>query len=136
MKARVRSLVAVVMTAAIPSLSMAQARAAGSTLIIVYVLFQLFLWNASSRLTDTTSDLRHVIEMSHDLAGTLDPKDVGHRLARHIAVAHGTDDLFVRAVQHLVDGVVVLLARVPGPGSKPSTRHRDCSRRSGRRPTR
>jgi diguanylate cyclase (GGDEF)-like protein len=60
-----------------------------TTVVIVYVLFQVFLWNASSRLTDTTSELRHVIEMSHDLAATLDPKDVGNRLARHIAqVAH------------------------------------------------
>ncbi|HET9850976.1 MAG TPA: EAL domain-containing protein [Candidatus Limnocylindrales bacterium] len=57
--------------------------------VVVYVLLQLFLWNASTRLTDTTSELRHVIQMSHDLAATLDPKDVGHRLARHIAqVAH------------------------------------------------
>ena len=63
-----------------------------STLIIVYVLFQLFLWNASTRLTDTTSELRHVIEMSHDLAATLDPKDVGHRLARHIALVAHADD--------------------------------------------
>jgi diguanylate cyclase (GGDEF)-like protein len=63
-----------------------------STLIIVYVLFQLFLWNASARLTDTTSELRHVIEMAHDLAATLDPSDVGHRMARHIAqVAHADD---------------------------------------------
>ena len=60
-----------------------------SAVVVVYVLFQLFLWNASTRLTDTTSELRHVIQMSHDLAATLDPKDVGHRLARHIAlVAH------------------------------------------------
>ncbi len=60
--------------------------------VVVYVLFQLFLWNASTRLTDTTSELRHVIEMSHDLAATLDPKDVGHRLARHIAhVAHADE---------------------------------------------
>ncbi|HEX3264945.1 MAG TPA: diguanylate cyclase, partial [Candidatus Limnocylindrales bacterium] len=60
--------------------------------VVVYVLFQLFLWNASTRLTDTTSELRHVIEMSHDLAETLEPNDVGHRLARHIAeVAHADD---------------------------------------------
>ena len=63
-----------------------------STLIIVYVLFQLFLWNASTRLTDTTSELRHVVEMAHDLAATLDPKDVGHRLARHIALVAHADD--------------------------------------------
>jgi diguanylate cyclase (GGDEF)-like protein len=60
-----------------------------STVVIVYGLFQVFLWNASKRLSDTTSELRHVIEMSHDLAATLDPKDVGNRLARHIArIAH------------------------------------------------
>ena len=64
----------------------------GTALIIVYVLFQLFLWNASTRLTDTTSELRHVVEMSHDLGSTLDPKDVGHRLARHIALISGADD--------------------------------------------
>jgi diguanylate cyclase (GGDEF)-like protein len=63
-----------------------------STLIIVYGLFQLFLWNASTRLTDTAQELRHVIEMSHDLAATLDPKDVGHRLARHIALVSHADD--------------------------------------------
>jgi diguanylate cyclase (GGDEF)-like protein len=61
-------------------------------LVLVYVLFLLFLRNASTRMSDTTSELRHVIAMSHDLAETLDPKDVGHRLARHIAlVTHATD---------------------------------------------
>jgi diguanylate cyclase (GGDEF)-like protein len=60
--------------------------------VVVYVLLQLFLWNASTRLTDTTQELRHVIEMSHDLAATLDPKDVGHRLARHIALVAHADD--------------------------------------------
>ena len=63
-----------------------------SGLVTVYVLFLVFLWNASTRLTDTASELRHVIEMSHDLAGTLDPADVGHRLARHIALVARADD--------------------------------------------
>jgi diguanylate cyclase (GGDEF)-like protein len=63
-----------------------------TTLIVVYGLFQFFLWNASTRLTDTTQELRHVIEMSHDLAATLDPKDVGHRLARHIALVAHADE--------------------------------------------
>ena len=63
-----------------------------STIVIVYVLFQVFLLNASTRLTDTASELRHVIEMSHDLAATLDPKDVGNRLARHIALVARADD--------------------------------------------
>jgi diguanylate cyclase (GGDEF)-like protein len=63
-----------------------------STLVTVYAIFQIFLWSASTRLGDTTSELRHVVEMSHDLAGTLDPTDVGHRLARHIALVAHADD--------------------------------------------
>ena len=62
-----------------------------STVVIVYVLFLVFLRNASTRLSDTASELRHVIEMSHDLAATLDPKDVGNRLARHIALVARAD---------------------------------------------
>ncbi len=63
-----------------------------SGLVTVYILFLVFLWNASTRLSDTATELRHVIEMSHDLAGTLDPADVGHRLARHIALVARADD--------------------------------------------
>jgi diguanylate cyclase (GGDEF)-like protein len=63
-----------------------------STLATVYAVFLVFVWTASTRLTDTTQELRHVIEMSHDLAATLDPKDVGHRLARHIAIVSHADD--------------------------------------------
>jgi diguanylate cyclase (GGDEF)-like protein len=63
-----------------------------SAKIVVYVLFQLFLWNASKRLTDTTGELRHVLEMSHDLAETMDPHDVGNALARHIATVAKADD--------------------------------------------
>ena len=74
--------------------------------IVVYVLFQLFLWNASTRLTDTTSELRHVIEMSHDLAATLDPKDVGHRLARHIALVSHADDCVLSTWDHEGDRVI------------------------------
>jgi diguanylate cyclase (GGDEF)-like protein len=77
-----------------------------STLVIVYVLFQLFLWNASTRLTDTASELRHVIEMSHDLAATLDPKDVGHRLARHIALVSHADDCVLSTWDRVGDRVM------------------------------
>ena len=74
--------------------------------VIVYVLFQLFLWNASTRLTDTTSELRHVIEMSHDLAATLEPNDVGHRLARHIAEVAHADDCVLSTWDHDNDRVI------------------------------
>jgi len=77
-----------------------------STVVVVYVLFQLFLWNASSRLTDTASELRHVIDMSHDLAATLDPKDVGNRLARHIALVARADECVLSTWDRTGDLVV------------------------------
>ena len=77
-----------------------------STVVIVYVLFQVFLWNASTRLTDTASELRHVIEMSHDLAATLDPKDVGNRLARHIALVARADECVLSTWDRAGDRVV------------------------------
>ncbi|MBI2782093.1 MAG: EAL domain-containing protein [Chloroflexi bacterium] len=75
-------------------------------LVLVYVLFLLFLWNASTRLTDTAAELRHVIDMSHDLAATLDPKDVGHRLARHIALVAHADDCVLSTWDRATDQVV------------------------------
>ena len=89
-----------------------------STLVIVYVLFQLFLWNASTRLTDTASELRHVIEMAHDLAATMDPKDVGHRLARHIALISHADDCVLSTWDREGDRVVTF-------GGHPIERGRD-----------
>ena len=77
-----------------------------STIVVVYVLFQVFLWNASSRLTDTASELRHVIEMSHDLAATLDSKDVGNQLARHIALVAHADDCVLSTWDRPGDRVV------------------------------
>ncbi len=77
-----------------------------TTLVLVYVAFQLFLWNAGSRLTDTTSELRHVVEMSHDLASTLDPLEIGHRLARHIALVSKADDCVLSTWDREGDRVV------------------------------
>ena len=74
--------------------------------VVIYILFQLFLWNASTRLTETTSELRHVIEMSHDLAATMDPRDVGHRLARHIALVAHADDCVLSTWDHEGDRVI------------------------------
>jgi diguanylate cyclase (GGDEF)-like protein len=84
-----------------------------STLVIVYVLFELFLWNASSRLTDTTTELRHVIEMAHDLAASLDQQDVGNRIARHIALVAGADDCVLSTWDRTGDRVVTFGAYPP-----------------------
>jgi diguanylate cyclase (GGDEF)-like protein len=77
-----------------------------TTMIVVFAVFQLFLWNASTRLTGTATELRHVIEMSHDLAETLDPKDVGHRLARHLALVAHADDCVLSTWDRAGDAVI------------------------------
>ena len=88
-----------------------------SAKLVVYVLFQLFLWNASKRLTDTTSELRHVLDMSHDLAATLDPHDVGNALARHIASVARADDCVLSTWDRDADRVVTFgLFPIDQPG--------------------
>jgi len=77
-----------------------------SGLVIVYVLFELFLFTASTRLTDAATELRHVIAMSRDLAATLDPKDVGDALARHIAQVAAADDCAISTWDRENDRVV------------------------------
>jgi diguanylate cyclase (GGDEF)-like protein len=77
-----------------------------STLIIVYGLFQLFLYNASVQVTDTASELRHALDMSHDLAGTLDPQEVGNLIASHIANASGASDCALSTWDKIDDRLV------------------------------
>jgi diguanylate cyclase (GGDEF)-like protein len=89
-----------------------------SAKLVVYVLFQLFLWSASRRLTETTSELRHVLEMSHDLAETMDPHDVGNALARHIANVAKADDCVLSTWDKEADRVVTFglyPIDLPGP---------------------
>jgi diguanylate cyclase (GGDEF)-like protein len=77
-----------------------------SALVIVYGLFQLFLYNASVQVTDTASELRHALEMSHDLAATLDPQEVGNLIARHMASAAGATDCALSTWDRVHDRVV------------------------------
>jgi len=77
-----------------------------STLIIVYGLFQLFLYNASVQVTDTSSELRHALQMSHDLAATLDPQEVGNLIASHIATAAGATDCALSTWDRIDDRLV------------------------------
>jgi len=79
---------------------------ATSAKITVFVLFQVFLWSSSRRLGDMTTELRHVTEMSHDLAATLDPQDVGNRLARHIARVTRADECILSTWDRAADRVV------------------------------
>jgi diguanylate cyclase (GGDEF)-like protein len=53
--------------------------------LIAYGFVLLFLWDVSRRFKATAEELRSVISMSADLARTMDPEQVGHRIVRHIA---------------------------------------------------
>jgi diguanylate cyclase (GGDEF)-like protein len=63
-----------------------------STLVVAYMIFHLFLWNASGQLTEAASELNAAIDLSREVAQTLDPQLVGRIIARHIAVAAGATD--------------------------------------------
>ena len=67
--------------------------ASSIVIVIAAVAFIMgFLWRVSRRLRDDAGDLRSVVAMTKDLSQTLDPQEVGDRLARHIALAVGSDD--------------------------------------------
>jgi diguanylate cyclase (GGDEF)-like protein len=74
--------------------------------VVVYVLFLLFMWHSSRRVGDTTAELRHVLQMSHELSMTMDPSGVGHGLARHLALVAGADDCVVSTWDRDNDRVV------------------------------
>jgi len=63
-----------------------------TTLIVAYLIFHVFLWNASSRLTDTAAELGAAMSLSREVAQTLDAQLVGRIIARHIALAAGAAD--------------------------------------------
>jgi diguanylate cyclase (GGDEF)-like protein len=58
-----------------------------ATIVLAYGFLLLFLWDVSRRFKTTAQDLRSVISMSSDLSRTMDPLQVGDRIARHIAGA-------------------------------------------------
>ena len=78
------------------------------TLVLAYAFLVIFLWEVSRRLKDTAADLQSVVEMSGDLAETLDPRLVGDRIAVHIARAVGADDCALSYWDQAADRVVTL----------------------------
>jgi diguanylate cyclase (GGDEF)-like protein len=58
-----------------------------STLVIAYAAFQIHLWNASSQMTATANELTAALDLTREVAHTLDPKVAGGIIARHIARA-------------------------------------------------
>src|SRR4029079_16065479 len=86
----------------------AQSALAFITLVLVYSLLVMFLWEVSRRLKSTAAALQSVVTMSGDLAQTLDPRLVGDRIAVHIARAVGADDCALSYWDRASDRVVTL----------------------------
>ena len=58
-----------------------------SSLVAAYAIFNIFLWNTSSQQTATATELSAAMDLSREVAQTLDPKLVAGIIARHIANA-------------------------------------------------
>jgi diguanylate cyclase (GGDEF)-like protein len=77
-----------------------------STLLIAYGIFQIFLWNASSQLAETASELTAAMDLTREVAQTLDPVLVGRIIARHIARAAEVADCTLSMWDRAGDRVV------------------------------
>ncbi len=55
-------------------------------------LIALLIGQFASRLRSTTSELANVIELSTELAQTLDPREIGDLTARYVVMATGADE--------------------------------------------
>ncbi len=63
-----------------------------TTFAIAFGIYSLFLWNTSGELADTAAELEAVIELSREIAQTLDPEQVGRIIAQHLARAAGATE--------------------------------------------
>jgi diguanylate cyclase (GGDEF)-like protein len=63
-----------------------------SSMIAAAVIATLLLYQFAGRFKDALGELSGLASMSRDLAQTLDPAEVGQRMARHLAEAVGADE--------------------------------------------
>ena len=79
-----------------------------ATIVISYSLVILFLWDVSRRFKAKVQDLRSVISMSSDLSRTMDPQQVGDRIARHIAEVVGASEAAICYWDRSTDRLVTM----------------------------
>jgi diguanylate cyclase (GGDEF)-like protein len=89
-----------------------------TTLVIAYAIFQMFLWNASGQLTETTTELSAAMELSREVSQTMDPQQVAKIIARHIAHAAEVADCTLSMWDRDNDQVVTFAYYPPGRGSR------------------
>ena len=76
------------------------------SLVVSYGVFQWFLWHASRQMTETTTELAAAMDLTREVAQTLDPKLVGRIIARHIARAAEVADCTLSMWDRVGDRVV------------------------------
>jgi diguanylate cyclase (GGDEF)-like protein len=81
---------------------------ASVALVLAFGFLLLFMWEVSRRLKATADNLRGIVAMSNDLAGTMDPQLVGDRIARHIGQAVGATDCAICYWDRTTDRLVTL----------------------------
>jgi diguanylate cyclase (GGDEF)-like protein len=74
--------------------------------IIASVVFQWFLWTASAQLSATANELGATLDLTREVAQTLDPQLVGGIIARHIARAAEVADCTLSMWDRAGDRVV------------------------------
>jgi diguanylate cyclase (GGDEF)-like protein len=88
-----------------------------STLVVAFAIFNIFLWVTSSQQTATAMELSAAMELSREVAQTLDPKLVARIIARHIAVAAEVADCTLSTWDRLNDRVVTFAYHPPDRGA-------------------
>src|SRR5262249_22681065 len=89
-----------------------------TTLVAAYAIFQLFLWNASGQLTDTATELSAAMELSREVAQTMDPQQVAKIIARHIAHAAEVADCTLSMWDRQLDQGVTFASYPTSSGSR------------------
>jgi diguanylate cyclase (GGDEF)-like protein len=84
------------------------------TLVVAYLLFQLFLWNASGQLTEAATELTAAMDLSREVSQTLDPQQVAKIIARHIALAAEVAECTLSMWDRDNDQIVTFASYPPG----------------------
>ena len=87
-----------------------------TTVIFAFAVFQAFLWNASGQLTETSTELSAAMDLSREVAQTLDPRVVARIIARHIAIAAEVADCTLSMWDRDADRVVTFAYYPPDQG--------------------
>jgi diguanylate cyclase (GGDEF)-like protein len=89
-----------------------------TVLITAYGIFQLFLWNASGQLTETATELSAAMDLSREVAQTMDPQQVAKIIARHIAHAAEVAECTLSMWDRDRDAVVTFASYPPARGKQ------------------